>query len=112
MCYGTDAPQAQTDIYDAHGDEQVEVWILNSDAGLTWLNNYRNDQDMHYDVERINVPMMYPATQAYSVCEVGEQYGNWEPVYMVIDKNGIIRDRGGYPWWEDVNALIETILNE
>jgi len=82
---------------------------------MDWLLDYRDNQEMHESLDRIDIPIMHPANEAYERYRVGEEFGDWEPIYVIIDKQGKVRDRGGYPefeWEPTVVQLIEELVNE
>lgn len=56
------------------------------DASADWFETYVSD----YSVE---MPLMQHADDAFERFEIGPEISVWPPVYIAIDKQGIIRHR-------------------
>ena len=94
-------------IYDAHPDSLVEVWILNEDSEANDLVLYTDEYNLH-------IPIMYGADDAFDRYRLGRQYHVLPPLYIIIDKHGIVRHRswrrGGDPEGkEKIEELVEIV---
>ena len=76
--------------------------------GLDWLLPYREQHSLH-------LPIMYNAQSAFSRFRLGRAFRVLPPLYIVIDRNGVIRHRS---WGQGsisigaVAGLIEELLEE
>ena len=78
------------------------------DAGLDWLLPYRTDYELH-------LPIMHHADAAFDRYHLGREFRTAPPLYIVIDKQGIIRHRSsrqGSISIEEVAELVEQLLAE
>ena len=95
-------------IYDAFPTDQVEAWAINVDAGLDWLEPFRQEHDLH-------LPIMRDAVEAFDAFRLGRAFRTWPPLYIIIDKNGVIRHRSltqGSISLEEVAQIVEELLEE
>ncbi|MDP8229057.1 MAG: hypothetical protein P9M15_06360, partial [Candidatus Electryoneaceae bacterium] len=95
-------------ILDIFTDDRVEVWMLNHDGTLDWLNNYRLEYNLH-------LPIMKNADVAFERYRLGRQWHCLPPMYIVIDKHGIVRFRDtgqGAITLEGIAELVEELLRE
>jgi len=86
----------------------VECVTLNVDAELDWLMPYREQYGLH-------LPIMHHATGAFDQFHLGRAYRNAPPLYVVIDKGGIVRHRSwrqGSISLEDVAELVDSLVRE
>ncbi len=83
--------------------------MLNVDAGLDWLLPYREQY-------ALSLPIMYQLDEdVYRRYRLGREYRTLPPLYIVIDKHGVVRHRSwsqGSISLEAVHALIEQLLAE
>jgi len=86
----------------------VEVWALNTDAGPEWLLPYRQEKGL-------TLPLLYQPGEILDNYKLGRRWREFPPLYMVIDKQGVVRHRSwgqGSITGEQVRALMETLLME
>ena len=103
-------------IHDRFNRDEVEVWTLNEDTGLDWLLPYSSG-DYHAGVSGfpLRLPIMKNCEDAYERYHLGREFRMLPPLYIVIDKQGIIRHRStsqGSISTEDVASLVEELLAE
>lgn len=103
-------------IHEQFDDSQVEVWTLNMDAGIDWLLPYRQGDyhqgDAHFP---LHLPIMKDCDDAFYRYRLGREFRMLPPLYIVIDKQGIIRHRSyvqGSISLEAVAELVGELLNE
>jgi len=83
---------------------------------LDWLLPYRNG-DYYPDVPQfpLHLPIMKNAEHPFERYHLGREFRMLPPLYIVIDKQGIIRHRSftqGSISLEDVASLVEQLLAE
>ncbi len=103
-------------IHDRFDQDDVEVWTLNEDTGLDWLLPYRAG-DYHVGVPGfpLHLPIMKNCEDAFERYHLGRDFRMLPPLYIVIDKQGIIRKKSlvqGSISLEDVASLVEELLGE
>lgn len=79
---------------------------LNSTSSESWLNAYRGQTGIQY-------PFLYDAGGTiHQLYQVGSQFGNIPPTYLVIDRQGIVRSRTDdmLNQTPSIIALIRTLL--
>ena len=82
--------------------------MVNMDATFDWLVKYRQDYGLH-------LPIMKNADVAFERYHLGRQWQCLPPLYIVIDKHGIVRFRDwgqGAITLENVADLVEELLGE
>ena len=63
------------------------IAAINNTSSVSWLNNYRGQTAITY-------PLIYDdSSQVFKAYQVGSQYGNAPPTYIIIEPNGIIQYR-------------------
>lgn len=100
-------------IYDAFRSDSVEVWSLNADLNIAddWLTNYRIEKNLH-------ILLMENADEAYDRFRLGLNYRKLPPMYVLIDKHGIVRYRSygegldGREKIEEIAELVGELLKE
>jgi len=97
-------------IYDAFPDSLVEVWMLNADEHIEtdWLDNFRQEYGLH-------LPIMGEAQEAFAKFRLGREYRTLPPLYILIDKQGVVRLRSlrqGSISLEEVVTMVEELLEE
>ncbi|MBT7788247.1 MAG: hypothetical protein HN757_05145 [Calditrichaeota bacterium] len=83
-------------LLDQFPNDEIEVWVLNMDAGKEWLEQYRADPNQHHISENLDMPIMYDADSAFESHQVGWQWNSYPPCYLIIDQNGIVVSRQNY----------------
>lgn len=81
---------------------------MNNDASLDWLVNFRIDYNLH-------MPIMQNADEACDAYHLGREYRTLPPLFMVIDKEGMVRHRSlgrGSISIEAVAELVAELLEE
>ena len=91
-------------------DSLFEVWTLNADEHIEvdWLVNFRQEYMLH-------LPIMGEAHEAYAKFRLGRDYRTLPPMYILIDKQGVVRHRSlrqGSISLEEVVTKIEELLEE
>ncbi len=75
---------------------------------MDWFETYRQEHDLH-------LPIMRDADEAFDAFKLGRAYRTWPPLYIVIDKLGVIRHRSlaqGSISLEEVAQIVEELLEE
>lgn len=67
---------------------------------------------MHPAVERINIPILYQASSAFNAFNIGYDYFTYLPMYVIIDKQGVVRMRSDWINFDNATDLIDELLNE
>ena len=63
------------------------IAAVNNTASESWLNSYRGQTGISY-------PMIFDTTsKIFQSYQVGPQYGNTPPTYVIIDPKGVVRYR-------------------
>ncbi len=95
-------------MFDVYPDSLVEVWALNKNTGLEWLEPYRQGHNLH-------LPIMQHSDEAFTRFRLGRQFHTVEPLYTVIDRRGVVRLRSwgqGSVSIEEVAELVRELLEE
>lgn len=80
-------PSVQAQVYSRFSHDSVAVIGVNKSSSTTWLNTYSVQKAVTY-------PFIYDQTGLlFTLYEVGVEYGNTPPSYLIIDTNGIVRYR-------------------
>ena len=82
--------------------------MVNRDASDDWVDTFRDEHNIH-------MPFMRNADDAFEDYRLGREYRTVEPLFIVIDKNGIIRHRSfdkGSVSIEEIRDLIEGMVGE
>ncbi len=84
--------------------------MLNADEHIEtdWLDNFRQEYGLH-------LPIMGEAHEAFAKFRLGREYRTLPPLYILIDKHGVVRYRSlrqGSISLEEVVAIIEELLGE
>lgn len=82
--------------------------MVNKDASTEWLDNFQATYDLH-------MPIIRNADEAFSCYRLGREFRTFEPLFIIIDRQGIIRHRSfgrGSITIEAVADKIEELLNE
>lgn len=85
---------------------------MNEDAGQPWIEDFREDQNQHPSVPRINIPILYQSGWIYEMYHIGESRGTQMPMVVVIDKQGVVRLRTDWIHFDNTIDLIEELLYE
>ena len=94
----------QSLIFDAYPDSRVAVCAINMDGPIDHLRSFG-----------LVMPMLQHADAAFARMKLGWQYGTYAPLYLVIDKRGIIRWKSngqGSISVEHVATMIDGLLEE
>ncbi|NQU05924.1 MAG: hypothetical protein HQ568_07510 [Calditrichaeota bacterium] len=108
MCVGEEIPSAQTLIEEVYPDSLVEVWVLNWDANHDRLREIRQDNNIY-------LPMMEGADEAFETFNLGRSFRTLPPMYIVIDKHGIVRHRSidqGSISLEEIADMVGELIEE
>lgn len=95
-------------IFDQFPDSLVSVWAINQDAEFDWLNPYRQQYNLH-------LPIMHHADVAFERFHLGRAWSTFAPLYIIIDKRGVIRHRSfrqGSIRLERVAEMVQELVNE
>ncbi|HHE47129.1 MAG TPA: hypothetical protein ENL08_05450 [Bacteroidetes bacterium] len=58
---------------------------------------------------------MRDADEAFDIFRLGRRFRTWPPLYIIIDKHGVVRHRSlvqGSISLEEVKAMVEELLEE
>jgi len=67
--------------------DSLVIAAVNNTSSVAWLNNYRGQTAITY-------PLIYDdSSTIFKAYQVGAEYGNAPPTYVIIDPNGIIQYR-------------------
>ena len=86
----------------------MEIWTVNSDASMDWLTAFRAEYSL-------SLPILKNADVAFESFRLGYEYQAAPPLFVVIDKHGIIRHRSlgrGSISIEAVGEMIDELLEE
>ena len=78
------------------------------DASLEWLTSFRENYSLH-------LPILKNADEAFTSYRLGYLFRTLPPLFIVIDKRGIVRHRSlgrGSISIEEVAELMERLLQE
>ena len=82
------------------------IAAVNNTASESWLNSYRGQIGITY-------PMIFDATsKIFQSYQVGPQYGNTPPTYIIIDPKGVVRYRADNKFnrTAEIVAAIRSVL--
>jgi hypothetical protein len=84
--------------------------MINEDAEQDWFAQFRQDHP------NVQLPIMKGASEAFDTFRLGwQQFRTVAPMYIVIDKHGIVRHRSnvrGSITVEEVKEMVEGLLAE
>jgi len=86
----------------------VTALTLNMDAGMDWLLPYRTQYNLH-------IPLLHHAAAAFERFHLGRQWQTVAPLYILIDKRGVIRHRSfrqGSVTIEELAQLVAQLVQE
>ncbi|MBP1655629.1 MAG: AhpC/TSA family [Bacteroidetes bacterium] len=80
-------PSFQWELRPAVSPDSLVIAAINNTSSTSWLNTYRGSRGITY-------PLVYDSTsQIFQAYQVGTQYGNAPPTYIIIDTKGVIQYR-------------------
>ncbi len=80
-------PSFQWELRPAVSVDSLVIAAINNTSSVSWLNTYRGQQGITY-------PLVYDSTsKVFQAYQVGPQYGNAPPTYIIIDPKGVIQYR-------------------
>lgn len=94
----------QSLIYDAYPDSLVTACAINMDSPVDYLRTFN-----------LHMPVAHHAESIFSRMKIGWQYGAYPPLYLLIDKRGIIRWRSngqGTITFTQLAEMVETLAVE
>lgn len=94
----------QSQIFEVFPDSLLEICGLNADAPVDYLRSLG-----------MRMPMTHHSDAAFARMKIGWQFGAYPPLYLLIDKQGVIRLRSvgqGAVTIERVAELAGELLRE
>ena len=80
-------PSFQWELRPEFSRDSLIIAAVNNTSSVSWLNNYRGQTGITY-------PLIYDSTsQIFRAYQVGSQFGNVPPTYVIIDTKGIVQYR-------------------
>ena len=79
------------------------------DASLDWFESYLGEHP------ELDLPMMKDADKAFDAFRLGRAHRSEPPMYIVIDKHGVVRHRSlgqGSISLEEVRDMVAELLGE
>ena len=76
--------------------------MVNKDASIEWIDNFQTTYDLH-------MPFLQGADEAFNCYRLGREFWTIEPLFIVIDKQGIIRHRSTGRGSIEIEAVAEMI---
>ncbi len=99
-------PSMQSSIVEEFEPNEVIVAGLNHTVSRDWLVNYSLQKS-------ITFPILYDAGSIHDEYQIGYDYGNMMPNWLLIGKDGKIKFRNdsGLGIVEDLKILISTLVD-
>jgi len=92
----------------AYPPDALRVIAVNNTASAQWLKDYATSRSITY-------PFVYDEGDAlFESYQVGENYGNTPPTYLIIDKKGNVRYRTDnlYNQFDEMKILVGELIHE